>query len=255
MKQSSRVRVGFFAVIVAAASVAVASPASAAVSVSVAKTTGLTDGEQVGVILADVPAAQGVYIQQCYQPRVGQRAASGLKCNGSLQQTDVMIWATMDGARGSQSAALPLIFTLRDTITTYEADGRTVKERLACGVDNCALFVYRDHRGLQDTTLDTIVPLNFLAEQTVRLRAMGLPKADSTQRVGTRLTLRASALQTQQKSVVRVTSTTPKVCSVSSTGSSTSVRFVARGECLLNLTAKATRTHLRLSQQVGYTVG
>jgi hypothetical protein len=243
------------AFIVALSPLGVAAPASAAVSVSVAKTTQLVNGDQVGIILANVPATQGVYIQQCYQPRVGQRAATGLRCNGSLQQTDVMIWATMDGARGSQSAAAPLVFTLRDSVTTFEADGRTVKERLACGADNCALFVYRDHRGLQDTTLDTIVPLSFLAEQTVRLGAVGLPKADSTQRVGTRLTLRASALQTREKSAIRVSSATPKTCTVSSSGASTTVRFVARGECRVKLVAKPTRTHLRLNTQITYQVG
>ncbi|NDG11511.1 MAG: hypothetical protein EB111_06690, partial [Actinobacteria bacterium] len=95
-----------------AAPLAVATPASAAVAVSLSKQISLVDGEKITVTLAGVPATQGVYVQQCYQPRVGQRAASGLLCNGSLQQTDVMIWASMDGARGSQSAAAPLTFTV-----------------------------------------------------------------------------------------------------------------------------------------------
>ena len=57
-----------------------ASPASAAVAVSLSKQISLVDGEKITVTLAGVPATQGVYMQQCYQPRVGQRAASGLLC-------------------------------------------------------------------------------------------------------------------------------------------------------------------------------
>jgi hypothetical protein len=225
-----------------------ASPASAAVAVSLSKQISLVDGEKITVTLAGVPATQGVYVQQCYQPRVGQRAASGLLCNGSLHQTDVMIWASMDGARGSQSAAAPLTFTVRQQVqvgsTTYE-----------CGPWNCFLFVYRDHRGLSDVSLDTVVPLVFLAKQELRMRSFGLAKDGATVRVGSTKRLQTEFMVTEQGVDARAKSLTPDVCSVTRGNPITTVRFVSRGTCTLQFTAKGDAVFKRLVEKVSYTVG
>jgi len=223
--------------------------ASAAVGVSVSKATNLVDGERITITLAGVPADQGVYIQQCHEPKVGLRAATGLKCNGSQQQTDSVIWATMYGARGSQSAAAPLTFTVRSTVTAGS-------EVLPCGVNKCALFIYRATQGASaDYSLDTVVPLTFLGSQSVKTRSAGLPKAETAQAVGASLTLRNASLVTDQKVAVRVTSESDKICSVSRGTNTTVIRFLKKGTCSLRLVAKATTSHLRYDEQLTYKVG
>lgn len=234
--------------LVAAIPLAVAAPASAAVAVSLSQQISLADGMIIDVQVAGIPATQGVYIQQCYRPEIGQRASTGLKCNGSLQQTDVMIWASMDGARGSQSAAGPLKFTVRETVTV----GTTTYQ---CGAWDCFLFVYRDHRGISDRTLDTIVPLVFLVKQEVKPRTFGLPKNASTVAAGSLKRLDNQLLATEQGVDVRVRSATKSVCTVSRDSRTTTVRFVARGECRLTLVAKGDAVFKPLNEQLTYKVG
>lgn len=242
------------------------SSASAAVVVTPSKSTDLVDGEQITLTLAGIPASQGVYVRQCYKPVVGQRESSGLKCNGSLKRIDEMIWATMFGARGSQSAAGALTLPLKDKVVVYEADGTTVKETLNCGTSDCAIFVHRDHMGLQDTTLDTVVPLIFLGKQAIKARQIGLPKAGTTRSIGSSIQLKNSALVTDQGSIVRVASKAiPKiaqpgdfpsrVCTVVKSANVTSIRFVKKGICILELTARATGEYERFTATFTYTVG
>lgn len=226
----------------------VASPASAAVAVSLSRQISLVDGDAIEVRLANVPATQGVYIQQCYRPEIGQRSITGLKCNGSLQETDVMIWATMDGARGSQSAVAPLTFTVRETVT---AGGTTYR----CGAWDCFLFVYRDHRGITDRSLDTIVPLVFLVDQQVKTRLFGMAKDGASVRVGSSMPLRTNSMVSEQGVDVRVRSTTPSVCTVSRGAVTTSIRFVSRGSCVVNVMAKGDAVFKRYSQKITYKVG
>ena len=230
------------------APLAVASPASATLAVSLSRQISLVDGDAIEVRLANVPATQGVYIQQCYRPEIGQRSITGLKCNGSLQETDVMIWATMDGARGSQSATAPLTFTVRESVTT---GGTTYR----CGAWDCFLFVYRDHRGITDRSLDTIVPLVFLVEQQVKTRSFGMAKDGASVRVGGTMPLRTISMVSEQGVDVRVRSTTPSVCTVSRGTVTTSIRFVSRGSCVVNVVAKGDAVFERYSQKFTYKVG
>lgn len=248
MNRIRRITLSVISAAVVVAPLVVAAPAAATLGVSLSQQISLRDGDVVEVRLAGVPATQGVYIQQCYRPEIGQRAASGLKCNGSLQQTDVMIWATMDGARGSQSAASPLKFTVRETVTVGS-------ETFRCGAWDCYLFVYRDHRGISDRALDTIVPLVFLAEQQVKPRTLGLGKDGSAVRVGASKRLDNESLATEQGVDVRVRSATPTVCAVTRTAKTTTVRFSARGECSLVLVAKGDAVFKPLNQRVTYKVG
>jgi len=253
---SSKVRNKTLALIGAfAVALIIPTTASAAVGVSVSKAAGLVAGETISITLTGVPTTQGVYVRQCYKPAVGLRDATGLKCNGSLTRVSEMIWATMDGARGSASAASAQSLQVKDAITMYESDGITVKERILCGIADCAVFVHRDHRGLFDTSLDTIVPLTFLGSQSVKTRAAGLPKAETAQAVGASLTLRNASLVTDQKVAVRATSESDKICSVSRGTTTTVIRFLKKGTCSLRLVAKATTSHLRYEGQLTYKVG
>ena len=240
-------RVAVIAAAFAATLTATVAPVSAAVSVSLSQQISLVDGTVIDVALSGVPATQGVYIQQCYRPTTGQRAATGLKCNGSLQQTDVMIWASMDGSRGSQSAASPLKFTVRESVTV---GGTTYK----CGAWDCFLFVYRDHRGIFDTSLDTIVPLVFLAEQQVLPRTFGLPKNGAAVAVGRTVTMTNDNMVTEQGVDVRVRSASKSVCTVQRGATTTTVRFVAKGTCTLNVIAKGDAVFKALSETLTYTV-
>ena len=240
-------RVAVVAAAFAATLTATSAPVSAAVSVSLSQQISLVDGTVIDVALSGVPATQGVYIQQCYRPTTGQRAATGLKCNGSLQQTDVMIWASMDGSRGSQSAASPLKFTVRESVTVA---GTTYK----CGAWDCFLFVYRDHRGIFDTSLDTIVPLVFLAEQQVLPRTFGLPKNGAAVAVGRTVTMTNDNMVTEQGVDVRVRSASKSVCTVQRGATTTTVRFVAKGTCTLNVIAKGDAVFKALSETQAYTV-
>lgn len=206
-------------------------PASASVSATVSKQASLLDGEKVTVTLSGVPAGQGVYVRQCYQASRGQRDTTGLKCNGSIQQTDLMAWATMDGARGSQPATAPITLTLRESVTVGGVS-------YPCGARDCSIFVYRDHRGLFDASLDTVVPLMFLIEPTVRLRPTGLAADGATVKVGSSVAVRNIALRTTDDVRVNVRSLSPKVCSVSKGSSTTTVRYLRAGECTLALRAK-----------------
>lgn len=233
--------------LVAVAPIAVAAPVSAAAVISVDKQNSLADGDVITVSLSGIPATQGVYVQQCYQPQIGLRAATGLKCNGTLMQTDLMLWATMDRARGSQSAAVPLPFTVRETVTVGGSS-------YPCGTWDCYMVVYRDHRGLSDTSLDAIIPLVFLAKQDIKLRSLGLAKDKSRVGVGRSLMLRNTDLSTEQGVDLRVKSSTPKVCAVSRSSASTTVRFVAKGECLLTLSAKGDAVFKPFTSTVTYTV-
>ena len=248
MNRIRRIALSIIGAAVAIAPLAIATPAAATLGVSLSQQISLKDGDVIEIRLAGVPATQGVYLQQCYRPEIGQRAATGLKCNGSLQQTDVMIWASMDGARGSQSAAAPLKFTVRESVTVGS-------DTFRCGAWDCFLFVYRDHRGISDRALDTIVPLVFLAEQQVKPRTLGLAKDGSAVRVGTAKRLNNDELVTEQGVDVRVRSTTPSVCSVSRTSVTTTVRFIARGDCNLALIAKGDAVFKSLNQRVSYKVG
>ena len=247
MKKLRKISLVIGGALVTLSPIAIGSPAAAAVAVSLSQQISLVDGAVVSVQLTGVPATQGVYVQQCYQPQIGLRAATGLKCNGSLQQTDVMIWATMDGARGSQSAVAPLPFTVREAVTV----GGTA---YPCGVWDCFLTVYRDHRGLSDTSLDTIVPLVFLAPQTVKMRSFGLAKDGAGVKVGGSLRLDTGSMSTEQGQDVRAKSATPKVCTVSPGKPTTTVRFISKGTCTLTVTAKGDAVYKPFSAKVSYTV-
>jgi hypothetical protein len=242
--------------LVVVAPIAVATPVSASTGVTItpSKSVGLIDGESITLTLTGIPAAQGVYVRQCYLPTLGQRDSTGLKCNGSLTRISEMIWATMNGARGSQSAAGSLTLPLKSRVVMYEADGKTVKETFSCGISDCAIFVHRDHMGLQDASLDAVFPLTFLGKQVIKARQVGLAKNDTAQKVGSSIALRNSALVTDQKSSVRVLSKSPKTCSVTKGSTMTIVRFTKAGPCELQLVAKATKSHQRFVATFTYTV-
>ncbi|NBQ44985.1 MAG: hypothetical protein EBU37_02860 [Actinobacteria bacterium] len=224
----------------------------AAVGVSVSKTEKLADLEVVSIKLANVPAGQGVYISQCFKPTLGQRAATGLICNGSVTETGTMIWATTDGQRGSQSATGELVLMMRSSFSKIDANGAS--KTYDCGVSNCSLFVYRDHRGITDTALDTIVPLKFLPRQTVALAKLGLKRDGASYKAGESVALSASKLISSKGQRVVVTSDeTRSICTTTGTTSVT-IKFRKAGTCRVTLFADGSSKFDQMIEVLTYTV-
>jgi len=244
------VTTGLLAAVAAVAPLATP-PVSAAVTVGASAVTGLADAQVVSITLAGIPAGQGVYVSQCVKPAIGTRAAGGLVCNGGLQDQGSMIWASTDGARGSQPAAGPLSLTLR---RTFVKDGVPY----VCGPGDCAIFVYRDHRGLFDTSLDTIVPISFLPSQTVALRAIGLPAGGSRLTVGSVTRLAAEPRTAQGRPIevraIRSGAEAP-ACVVEDVGGAVQVRAVRAGQCAISLYAEGTARFAALDRLLTYRVG
>ena len=230
----------------------VPAPVSAAVSVSVSKTAKLTDLEVVSIKLASVPAGQGVYVSQCFKPTLGQRAGTGLICNGSVTETGTMIWATTDAQRGSQSATGELRLMFRSRFTKVDASGAS--KTYDCGVSNCSLFVYRDHRGITDTALDTIVPLSFLPRQTVVLAKLGLKRDGASYKAGKSVSLSASKLKTSKGRAVYVSSDeTRSVCRTSGTTNFV-IKFRKPGTCQVTLFANSSAKFDQMIKVLTYIV-
>ncbi len=251
MKKSS-VRCAL-ALVVATFSLSLAtSPVSAAVGVSLNQTDKLADLQVVSIKLASVPAGQGVYISQCFKAQIGQRAATGLICNGSLTEQGTMIWATTDASRGSQSASTELVLTLRSSFT--KVDANKVSTTYECGVNNCSIFVYRDHRGLTDTALDTIVPIKFLPTQDVAVSSLGLKKDGAKYVAGTSVSISASKLVTSKGQQVFVTSPeTRSICTTTGT-SSVKIEFRKPGICSVTLSAEGSKNLDQMIKTITYIV-
>lgn len=250
------VRSGVLVALVSMLLVAVPAQVSAAVSVSVSKVAKLTDLEVVSIKLASVPAGQGVYISQCFKPTLGQRAGTGLICNGSVTETGTMIWATTDAQRGSLAATSELVLMFRSTFTKVDASGAS--KTYDCGVSNCSLFVYRDHRGITDRALDTIVPLNFLPRQTVALAKLGLKRNGASYKAGESVSLSASKLKTSKGKAVYVSSDeTRSVCRTAGTKNSSAsftIKFRKPGTCQVTLFADGSAKFDQMIEVLTYIV-
>ena len=251
MKKSS-VRCAL-ALVVATFSLSLAtSPVSAAVGVSLNQTDKLADLQVVSIKLASIPAGQGVYISQCFKAQIGQRAATGLICNGSLTEQGTMIWATTDASRGSQSASTELVLTLRSSFT--KVDANKVSTTYECGLNNCSIFVYRDHRGITDTALDTIVPLKFLPTQDVAVASLGLKKDGAKYKAGSSVSISASKLVTSKGQQVFVTSPeTRSICTTTGT-SSVKIEFRKPGICSVTLSAEGSKNLDQMIKTITYIV-
>jgi len=225
---------------------------SAAISVSVSKSEKLADLEVVTISLAGIPAGQGVYISQCFKPSLGQRAATGLICNGSVTETGTMIWATTDNSRGSQSATGTLVLMMRSRFT--KVDANNVSKTYDCGISNCALFVYRDHRGITDTSLDAIVPLKFLPQQSVSPAKLGLKKNGASYKVGESVAIGAAKLVSSKgRKVVAFSDETRSICAISGTTNLT-IRFRKAGECRITLFSEGSAKFDQMIETLTYIV-
>lgn len=252
MKSKSILRTALALLVSAGAFSLIASPVSAAVGVTLSKTTKLSDLQVVSIKLSSIPAGQGVYISQCFKAQIGQRAATGLICNGSLTEQGTMIWATADASRGSQPVTDVLTLMLRSSFT--KVDANKVSTTYECGVNNCSIFVYRDHRGITDTALDTVVPLKFLPTQDVTVASLGLKKDGAKYAAGSSVSISASKLVTTKGQLVVVSSSeTRSICST--TGTSTVViSFRKAGVCSVTLAAEGTSNLDQMIKTVTYIV-
>ena len=252
MKSKSILRTALALLVSAGAFSLVASPVSAAVGVSLNQTDKLADLQVVSIKLSSIPAGQGVYISQCFKAQMGQRAATGLICNGSLTEQGTMIWATTDASRGSQSASTELVLTLRSSFT--KVDANKVSTTYECGVNNCSIFVYRDHRGITDTTLDTVVPLKFLPTQDVTVASLGLKKDGAKYKAGRSVSISASKLVTSKGQQVLVTSPeTRSICTTTGT-SSVKIEFRKPGICSVTLSAEGSKNLDQMIKTITYIV-
>ncbi len=252
MKSKSILRTALALLVSAGSFSLVASPVSAAVGVSLNQTDKLADLQVVSIKLASIPAGQGVYISQCFKAQVGQRAATGLICNGSLTEQGTMIWATTDASRGSQSASTELVLTLRSSFT--KVDANNVSKTYDCGAKNCSIFVYRDHRGLTDTALDTIVPIKFLPSQDVTIASLGLKKDGAKYKAGTSVSISASKLVSSKGQQVFVTSPeTRSICTTTGT-SSVKIEFRKPGICSVTLSAEGSKNLDQMIKIITYIV-
>jgi hypothetical protein len=235
-------------------SLLIAAPAqvSAAVGVTVNKTEKLADLEVVSIKLANVPAGQGVYVSQCFKPTLGQRAATGLICNGSVTETGTMIWATTDGQRGSQSATGELVLMMRSSFSKVDANGAS--KTYECGVANCSLFIYRDHRGITDTALDTIVPLKFLPRQTVALAKLGLKRDGASYKTGDSVVLSASKLISSKAQKIVVSSDDTRSICATSGATSVTIKFRKAGTCRITLFADGSSKFDQMIEVLTYIV-
>ena len=232
--------------------IALPTQVSAAVGVTVSKSEKIADLEVVSIKLSSVPAGQGVYISQCYKPSLGQRAATGLICNGSVTETGTMIWATTDGQRGSQSATSELVLMMRSRFTKVDANG--VSKTYDCGVANCSLFIYRDHRGITDTALDTIVPLKFLPRQTLPAAKLGLKRDGASYKVGDTVSIKSNKLRTSRGQVVAVSSDeTRQICTTTGTTNVT-IKFRQAGTCQVTLFAEGSAKFDQMIEVLTYIV-
>ena len=252
MKSKSILRTALALLVSAGSFSLVASPVSAAVGVSLNQTDKLADLQVVSIKLASIPAGQGVYISQCFKAQVGQRAATGLICNGSLTEQGTMIWATTDASRGSQSASTELVLTLRSSFT--KVDANNVSKTYDCGAKNCSIFVYRDHRGLTDTALDTIVPIKFLPSQDVTIASLGLKKDGAKYKAGTSVSISASKLVSSKGQQVFVTSPeTRSICTTTGT-SNVKIEFRKPGICSVTLSAEGSKNLDQMIKIITYIV-
>ena len=232
--------------------IALPTQVSAAVGVTVSKTEKIADLEVVSIKLSSVPAGQGVYISQCYKPSLGQRAATGLICNGSVTETGTMIWATTDAQRGSQATTDTLTLMMRSSFSKVDSAG--VSKTYDCGVSNCSLFVYRDHRGLTDTALDTIVPLKFLPRQTLPAAKLGLKRDGASYKVGDTVSIKSNKLRTSRGQVVAVSSDeTRQICTTTGTTNVT-IKFRQAGTCQVTLFAEGSAKFDQMIEVLTYIV-
>ncbi len=252
MKSKSILRTALALLVSAGAFSLVASPVSAAVGVTLSKTTKLSDLQVVSIKLSSIPAGQGVYISQCFKAQIGQRAATGLICNGSLTEQGTMIWATADASRGSQPVTDVLTLMLRSSFT--KVDANKVSTTYECGANNCSIFVYRDHRGITDTALDTVVPLKFLPTQDVTVASLGLKKDGAKYKAGTSVSISASKLVTSKGQQVFVTSPeTRSICTTTGT-SSVKIEFRKPGICSVTLSAEGSKNLDQMIKTITYIV-
>lgn len=252
MKSKSILRTALAILVSAGSFSLVASPVLAAVGVTLNQTEKLADLQVVSIKLSSIPAGQGVYISQCFKAQMGQRAATGLICNGSLTEQGTMIWATTDASRGSQSATTELVLTLRSSFT--KVDANNVSKTYDCGAKNCSIFVYRDHRGLTDTALDTIVPIKFLPSQDVAVSSLGLKKDGAKYKAGTSVSISASKLVSSKGQQVFVTSPeTRSICTTTGT-SSVKIEFRKPGICSVTLSAEGSKNLDQMIKIITYIV-
>ena len=145
----------------------------------------------------------------------------------------------------------PIKFRFNE-FTKVDASGAS--KTYDCGVSNCSLFVYRDHRGITDTALDTIVPLNFLPRQTVALAKLGLKRNGASYKAGESISLSASKLKTSKGQAIYVSSDeTRSICTTTGT-TNVVIKFRKPGTCQVTLFADGSAKFDQMIEVLSFSV-
>jgi hypothetical protein len=141
---------------------------------------------------------------------------------------------------------------MRSRFTKVDANGAS--KTYDCGASNCSLFIYRDHRGITDTALDTIVPLKFLPSQTVAVAKLGMKRDGARYKVGNSVSISASKLKTSKgKAVIVSSDETRAICTTTGTTSFT-IKFRKPGKCQVTLFAEGSAKFDQMIEVLTYIV-
>ena len=223
------------------------SPANAAVSATLNKTSDIAmAGETLTITLSGIPAGQGVYVRLCKNtdPSIRPSLCQGGAMGGA--------WASLSAsslAQGAVNAANPIDLAVSGQFTS---SGTSVD----CTIDNCVIFIRRDHLGSGDLTLDTRIPVTFSTASAAVAPAVVAPTVDQTispfwapkkynkkvARKSTRV-IAKSAMITTQGNQLTWASSTPSTCAVKNVKRYVRVQFLKKGSCEFTATAVETDTY------------
>jgi len=201
------------------------------ISFSLEKSTGLVDaGEQFSATITGLPSDKGVYILQCQAPTDDTRPT---KCDvpNAVWASNVASALTQGGVDASK--AVPFRAT-----GTFVSGSNVVD----CQLTACGVYVERDWNGLNDRSLDTFLPISFLAPVQVAQGVTGWKKAPGALKLnlGKSVALANESLKTKQGNSLTWSSNKPNHCKLIQTGNLVKVKAVKAGKCVISATAPAT---------------
>lgn len=208
------------------------------IAFSLEKSTGLADvGEQFSATITGLPSDKGVYILQCQAPTDDTRPT---KCD-----VPNAVWASnVAGAltQGGVDASKPVPFRATGTFVS----GSNVVD---CQLTACGVYVERDWNGLNDRSLDTFLPISFLAPVQVAQRVTGWKKAPGALKLnlGKSVALANKSLKTKQGKSLTWSTNKPNHCKLIQTGNVVKVKAVKAGTCVVSATAPATSRTLAIT--------
>ncbi len=203
------------------------------IAFSLEKSTGLVDaGEQFSATITGLPSDKGVYLRQCELPADGTRPTN-------CDDADA-VWASNVAAalnQGGVDASKSIPFRAKGIFTSTK-NGKLID----CQLVACGVYLERDFNGLNDRSLDTFLPISFLAPVQVAQKVTGWKKAPGAVqlKLGKSLVLGKTSLKTKQGNALTWSTPTPKICKVVQANKTVSVKAVKAGTCVVTAVAPGT---------------